>query len=160
MKKNKSLEERARELDRGALDKIGDAVTLNTRNPNFQFAEDTNIRCPLCEEKFEKMIDRVRSSMKKRKVYVLVCHRDKIACLENDPFVGKWESALKGEKIPCPGCNADMRFFCTALPYVKAKCPKKGCGATITSVSPNKELGLTIIPANVPVEMKGPETIQ
>lgn len=144
--KEESLEERARKLDRQALDKMGDNVSLATRGPNLIFAERSDVRCPLCQEYFDKRYDVARSNFAKRKIFVLVCHTDKVGILEMDPHVGQWEAALVGNKIACPACDTDMRFFCTSAPFVKAKCPKKDCGATITSVSPKKELGLTLIP--------------
>jgi len=62
------------------------------------------------------------------------CHLDKIAISATDPLINRW--ATHGtEKIPCPMCNADMRVFFTSTGYMKAKCPKKGCGATIASAN-------------------------
>jgi len=84
-------------------------------------------RCPLCLKPMENAYDSVR------KVNILVCHRDEIAIAVTDPLVGKWEE--KREKIPCPNCNADMRIFATSVGFMKAKCPKKGCGCTVKGMN-------------------------
>lgn len=142
MNKEESLEERAKKLDRSFLDKVGERVALNTRK--LIHVGDSDVRCPLCFEPFEKRYDQ------HRKLFVYVCHTDKIGIRCDDPFVGKWEGALEGDKIPCPACNADMRFFCTSVGYFKAKCYKKGCGATLSTADPDKKMGTTIIPARHP----------
>ncbi len=84
-------------------------------------------RCPLCLKPMENAFDTVR------RINILVCHRDEIAIAVTDPLVGRWEE--KREKIPCPSCNADMRIFATSVGFMKAKCPKKGCGCTVKGMN-------------------------
>lgn len=92
-------------------------------------------RCPLCHEFFEKMYDGIR------KIFVYACHNDKVAIACGDPFVGRWDQALEnsGGKIECPACNAEMRYFATSTGFMKAKCPKKGCGATVGNAEPDRD---------------------
>ena len=147
----------AAELDRAHLDKISDSVVLD--RSRLWRAEDSNIRCPLCLGKFEKMYDGAR------RIFIYACHTDKIAIACGDPFVGKWAGAMKDETMPCPACNADMRFFCTSTGFMKAKCPKKGCGATLGTAQPDRKPGVTTIPgagANTGIDrpVLGPEIIQ
>jgi hypothetical protein len=138
--KKKTLEERARELDRGLIDRIGDAMTFATRGKGLHRLDDSKVRCPLCHVHMEERWDQ------HRKMRVLVCHNDRVAIAKSDPFVGKWEEGLKGDKVPCPACDGPMRFFCTSTGYVKARCTAKGCGAEIASAQPDRPLGATVIP--------------
>lgn len=104
---------------------------------------DSNVRCPLCLGFFEKMYDGIR------RIFIYACHKDQIAIACNDPFVGKWERATKGSSIPCPNCNADMRFFATSTGFMKANCYKKGCYASISKTEPDRPLGVVGIPARL-----------
>ena len=93
------------------------------RNFDFNGLMQSPPRCPLCFAPMELNYEPVR------KIKVLVCKRDRIGINIMDPLVGKWEQ--KREKISCPNCNADMRVFFTSVGYMKAKCPKKGCGCGV-----------------------------
>lgn len=135
----KTLEERADALDRDALDRRGDVLVVDPTK--FERVDESKIWCPLCLKKFEKMYDG------KRGVFVYACHTDKIATQVDDPWIGHWPKALAGEKIECSACNAEMRFFCTFKGFVKAVCPKKGCGATLSSAKPGQKTGVSVIPA-------------
>jgi len=64
-----------------------------------------------------------------RGIKVFACHKDEIKIAVTDPLVGKWEE--KREKIPCPLCDTNMRVFFTSVGFMKAKCPKKTCGAVV-----------------------------
>jgi hypothetical protein len=71
---------------------------------------------------------------------VFICHHCKIGIACNDPFVGRWEEAYsKGEKIMCPACDHEMRFFCTSTGFMLAKCPVKKCQSTMKLSSPDRE---------------------
>lgn len=98
--------------------------------------------CPLCiknanatEHKLE------RHFVAERGLLVFKCDRYKVAIRVDDPFVGLWEKVLgrmdpetlEGLKCPVPSCRTPMRYFATSVGYMKAACPKKGCGATIAS---------------------------
>ena len=85
-------------------------------------------RCPLCLEWMEKEYEHVRG------FFIFTCVKDKIACRVDDPFVGRWDEALKksDKKILClnPRCDeTPMRYFATQIGFMKAKCPK--CGAKV-----------------------------
>jgi len=83
-------------------------------------------RCPLCHKWMEKNYDPARN------LEVWSCHTDRISVRTNDPVVGKWEEAYeKIEKIKCPFCETIMRFFCTSVGYMKAKCPKPKCSTAM-----------------------------
>lgn len=94
--------------------------------------------CPLCLNKM------VRAYEASRHIYVYACHIDKVAIHVNDPFVNNWDQAYenamksRGVKIECPVCNAEMRYFATSTGFMKAKCPKKGCGATVHTSEPDR----------------------
>lgn len=99
------------------------------------------IRCPLCLKFMQKKYDGARH------IFILACDNDRVAIAVDDPFVGKWEAALereKGGKIPCPVCGTDTRYFCTSTGYMKAKCPKKGCGASLATAEPDRPRATTI----------------
>lgn len=98
--------------------------------------------CPLCiknanakEHKMERHFAEARG------VVVFKCDRYKVAIRVDDPFVGMWEKVLdrmdpetlEGLKCPVPSCRTPMRYFATSIGYMKAACPKKGCGAAIAS---------------------------
>jgi len=88
-------------------------------------------RCPLCLKTMETAYDSVR------RIRILVCRRDEIAINILDPLVGRWEE--KREKISCPNCNADMRVFFTSVGFMKAKCPKKGCGCAVKTMNVSED---------------------
>lgn len=100
-------------------------------------------RCPLCVNNAnatEHFME--RHFVEARGVIVFKCDRYRVAIRVDDPFVGRWEQALsnvghaEGDKqgvLPCPNCGAEMRFFATSVGYIKGACPKKGCGATMSS---------------------------
>lgn len=91
-------------------------------------------RCPLCHEMMEK------SYVLERNIFVYKCDGDRIAIACDDPFVNRWDEALEnsGGKIECPMCNADMRYFATSTGFMKAVCPKKSCGATLSNAEPDR----------------------
>lgn len=67
------------------------------------------------------------------------CHFCKIAIACNDPFVGRWEEAYaKGEKIMCPACDHEMRFFATSTGYMLAQCPVKKCRSRMELSAPDR----------------------
>lgn len=141
--KPKTLEERARELDRAHLDRIASGLSLDTRAKRFARQGDTKLRCPLCRNRFEKMVD--LGTVPPRELYV--CHADKIGIDTRDPFVGNWE--VPGSKpIPCPRCESPMRFFCTSTGYWRAVCygtltttnkGKRMCGAILAAAQPDRK---------------------
>jgi hypothetical protein len=84
-------------------------------------------QCPFCRMKM--LEDVVRKNGKK--IWIWVCHRDKIAVAQTDPCVGKWDDP-KREIVPCPNCNANMLTFFTSTGYFLAKCPKTKCRCSVT----------------------------
>lgn len=90
-------------------------------------------RCPLCHKQMIQRYDEVKH------MFVYTCHDDRVDIAVDDPFVGRWEEALqRAGKIECPNCNADMRYFATSTGFMKAKCVKKGCGATLSNMEPDR----------------------
>ena len=89
------------------------------------------IRCPLCHDFMVYQWESVRG------IFVFSCRRDRVAIAADDPMLGRWEEVQHkmGEegKIPCPACDADMRFFSTSVGFIKTRCPKKECGVTMAS---------------------------
>lgn len=70
-------------------------------------------------------------------IEVFACDTDRIAIRVGDPFVGLWDKVLeKHGEIPCPNCNAAMRYFATSTGYMKTKCPK--CGTTVAGEEPDR----------------------
>lgn len=68
-----------------------------------------------------------------------MCHFDKIIIMANDPMVGRWEEVYaKGEKILCPACDHEMRYFCSSTGYMQAKCPVKKCQAKVETTNPDR----------------------
>ena len=65
----------------------------------------------------------------------------KVAIRVDDPFVGLWEKVLAkmdhetldGLRCPVATCRTPMRYFCTSAGYMKAACPTKGCGASMSA---------------------------
>ena len=95
--------------------------------------------CPLCHAVFARIWSPSRN------IHLLACRFDKIAIAENDPFVGRWDEALKGEVIPCPACDYPMRYFATSTGYMQAKCPKKKCQAKVENSVPDRQKDDTLI---------------
>lgn len=68
-----------------------------------------------------------------------LCHYCKISIACNDPFIGRWDEAYaKGEKMLCPACDHEMRFFCTSTGYVQFKCPVKKCQSKMETTLPDR----------------------
>jgi len=97
-------------------------------------------RCPLCHNFMEKKFHPAR------RVFLFVCDTPKscrIAIQVDDSFVGRWEEALKGDKILCPNprCpkapDGEMRYFATRVGFMKAYCP--ACDATISNAEPDRK---------------------
>lgn len=86
--------------------------------------------CPLCGTKMEHHYDPTRGKN------ILACKKDRIAIDVMDPLVGRWEE--KREKIPCPMCDMNMKVFFTSTGYMKAKCPRKKCGAEVVGSNPDR----------------------
>jgi len=86
------------------------------------------IACPLCLNWMH------HEYVPEREIFVFCCPIDKVAIAADDPHLDRWDDARKQLKqegnIPCPACNADMRFFSTSKNFMKVKCPKKKCGAS------------------------------
>lgn len=99
-----------------------------------------NVRCPLC---FAVM---ARNWIPSRKAEALLCHFCKITIMANDPFVNRWEEVYnKGEKMGCPACGHEMRFFCTATGYMQMKCPVKKCQTKCENSMPDRKEGETAL---------------
>jgi hypothetical protein len=92
-------------------------------------------RCPLCHDMMEK------SYVVERRIFVYKCDKDLVAISCDDPFVNRWDEAhAKAGKIECPVCNAtDTRYFCTSTGFMKMKCVKKSCGATLSNAEPDRD---------------------
>lgn len=95
-------------------------------------------RCPLCHAWMERMY------VPQRECFVFKCDLDRIAIRVDDPFVGRWEEALEksnpeGITCPRPGCGSKMRYFATSVGFMKAKCPREKCGATLTASEPDRK---------------------
>lgn len=78
-------------------------------------------------------------AMKRGAAEVFLCHHCRIGCAANDPFAGRWEQAyaIVG-KEPCPACDTEMRFFCTATGTAILDCPAKKCRARIKRSLPDR----------------------
>lgn len=75
-----------------------------------------------------------------------MCYFCKIAIMANDPMVGQWERVYaQGEKIFCPNCDHEMRFFCTSTGYVQMKCPMRKCQAKMETTLPDRKEGETAL---------------
>jgi hypothetical protein len=110
---------------------------IREANTKYQIAKDTKdeLKIKLIRDWGEKL----EESLKADAAEAFLCHFCKIAVSCNDPFVGKWEEAYsKGEKIFCPNCEHEMRFFCTSTGYMQAKCPVKKCQAKWESAEPDR----------------------
>lgn len=121
------------------------------------------IRCPLCHADFARKF--IPSRKEKAEVaffkamghmpatpeeldyvdlmaWAFMCHFCKIAIMCSDPCVGRWEEVYaKGEKILCPACDTEMRFFCTSTGFMLAQCPVKKCRARIETSAPDRKAG-------------------
>ena len=98
--------------------------------------------CPLCLKNanaIEHHMD--RHWVEARRLIVFKCDRWKVAIRVDDPFVGLWEKVLAkmdhetldGPRCPVATCRTPMRYFCTSAGYMKAACPTKGCGASMSA---------------------------
>lgn len=115
-------------------------------------------RCPLCINNAnakEHVME--RHYVEARHLIVFKCDRYQVAIRVDDPFVGRWEQALANVGhaeggtpgailCPVPTCQTPMRFFATSVGYMKAACPKKGCGATTAA----GEVGRTPLQRSLP----------
>ena len=102
---------------------------------HLRFEGMSGIRCPLCGKHFERMFSDGRQRV------VLVCQRCQIGIQERDPMVGKWEEVmvkLDPAMLACPVCGAKMRFFCTSLRFMKARCPVPKCGCMMVLSEPDE----------------------
>lgn len=89
--------------------------------------------------KAKQWCEMLDTSIKGGAAEVFVCHFCKIGIACNDPMVGKWEEVYaKGEKILCPACDTEMRFFCTSTGFMLAKCPVKKCQAKMQLSQPDR----------------------
>lgn len=101
---------------------------------------DKPVQCPLCRGWFERLWNPVRQAL------YLICHFDKIGIAAGDPFVGRWDEAYaQGEKIMCPACDHEMRYFATSTGYMQAKCPKKKCQTKIENAAPDRQAGDAVL---------------
>ena len=72
---------------------------------------------------------------------VFLCNFCKIGIACNDPMVGHWEEVYaKGEKIFCPACDHEMRFFCTSTGFMLAQCPVKTCRSRMQLSAPDRKV--------------------
>lgn len=161
----KTLEERARDLNRSYLDHLADSVRLDTRAANMAPLATSSVRCPLCHERFEKMAD--TSKLLLKPIMVLVCHRCKVGIRADDPYINAWEPP-GAKPIDCPRCEGAMRFFATSTGYWRAECwntivmtnkGRRKCGATLSLAQPDRALGThvlggkgEIIPTPIPTD--------
>lgn len=98
-------------------------IRLNSKTPT----------CPLCHKAME------REYVIQRNMFVWKCDKDRVAIAVDDPMVGKWDRAHEqAGKVECPACNASMRFFSTSIGFMKAVCPKKKCGASLSNAEPDR----------------------
>lgn len=94
-----------------------------------------------------KWCETLEASIKAGAAEVFLCHFCRIGIACNDPFVGHWEEAYaKGEKIFCPACDHEMRFFCTSTGYMLAQCPVKTCRAKMELSSPDRKKDMANAP--------------
>ena len=98
--------------------------------------------CPLCIKNANATEHHMeRHYVAARNLLVFKCDRYKVAIRVDDPFVGLWEKvldrmdpeSLEGLRCPMPKCRTAMRYFATSVGYMKAACPAKGCGATMSA---------------------------
>ncbi len=90
--------------------------------------------------KARRWCELLEASIKSGAAEVFLCHHCKIGIACNDPMVGKWEEVYaKGEKILCPACDFEMRFFCTSTGFMLAQCPKKKCRARMQLSAPDRK---------------------
>lgn len=91
------------------------------------------VECPLCLKPFERRLNVAR------KVEFWACDKDRIAIRVDDPFINRWDQAVAAAGgVECPLCNAKMRYFATSTGFMKAVCPKKGCGAQLQNVEADR----------------------
>lgn len=83
---------------------------------------------------------KIEASLKEGAAEVFLCHFCKIGIGVNDPFVGRWEEAYaKGEKIFCPACDHEVRYFCTSTGFMLAQCPVKKCRSRMQLSQPDRK---------------------
>ncbi len=107
-------------------------------------------RCKTCDRendkrglrKAKRWLEILSASIKAGAADIFACHFCKIGIACNDPFVGRWEEAYaKGEKIFCPACEHEMRFFCTSTGFMLAACPVKKCQSRMQLSAPDRQAG-------------------
>lgn len=116
-------------------------------------------RCPLCHE----TMLREKRNPPSGPCFVFHCPGNAtedvhkfISIKVNDPFVGRWEEALKDEKILCvnPRCSkfpdGEMRYFATRTGYMQALCAPSigGCGAGMHNGLPDRKQDEVFTPEN------------
>lgn len=101
----------------------------------FKLAEDDKLRA-----KARRWCEVLEASIKGGACEVFLCHFCKTGIGANDPMVGKWEEVYaKGEKIFCPACEHEMRFFCTSTGFMLAQCPVKACRSRMQLSAPDRQ---------------------
>ncbi|MDE2019161.1 MAG: hypothetical protein KGJ13_02310 [Patescibacteria group bacterium] len=123
---------------------------------HLRFEGMSATRCPLCHRHFERMWSN------QRKKVVLICQRDQIGIAEDDRLVGHWEEVTeKMEKgmLDCPVCGTKMRFFCTSLKFMKAKCPRPH-GVAMTLSEPDAKKEPNSVSPVIPLETPGSKLVQ
>ena len=111
---------------------------IKEANVQYQAAKDSKNQDRII--KVKNWGEQLEVSLNAGAAEAFLCHFCKIAISCSDPFVGRWEEAYsKGEKITCPRCDYEMRFFCTATGYMQAKCPVKKCGAKMETAEPDRK---------------------
>ena len=107
--------------------------------------------CPLCHVVMTREVRTPKSG----RCYVFACNGQRtekdrhkaIVIRVNDPFVDRWDAALKDEKVLCPNprCpkapHGEMRYFATRTGYMQALCPTSagGCGAAVHNGNPDRK---------------------
>lgn len=82
----------------------------------------------------------LEASIKGGAAEVFLCHFCKIGIACNDPMVGRWEEVYaKGEKLMCPACEHEMRYFCTSTGFMLAQCPVKKCRSRMQLSQPDRK---------------------
>lgn len=128
---------------------IADIMRNDGPNPHLEIKAP---RCPLCHD----LMTREKRNPPSGPCFVFHCAglhaKDQhkfISIKVNDPFVDRWDAALKDEKINCvnPRCSKhgdtswSMRYFATRTGYMQALCPPSvgGCGAAIHNGLPDRK---------------------
>lgn len=88
----------------------------------------------------KRWCEMLEASIKGGAAEVFLCHHCKIGIACNDPMVGNWEEVYaKGEKLMCPACDHEMRFFCTSTGFMLAQCPVKKCRSRMQLSQPDRK---------------------